>query len=185
MAPADDPKFEHDEPIEVPYPELYALFAPVLRRLKRTEGVQRALEDLRGLLKEDSSGPWSATKEARIRLAALALFEEYVAQRLGHSGAVPLEEFQKCEQMRTALRIVRTCLREMPAADMAARELLHVHLVGIGIVISKKPIDQGCFTIWAEEFLHLFPKLRQLRFKFLKRLSGSQFHQLRATFRLV
>ena len=136
MAHSDEPKFEHDEPIEVSYVELLALVQPLLRRFERTEGVQGALKRLKSLM-EDSSESWSATNEAKIRLAALPLLEEYVSQRMGRSGAVPAEEFQKCTSVQVALGILWGWLNE----DLAAAEGLEADLEKSGVQLD--PDAQG------------------------------------------
>ena len=138
MEHADDPTVEDDEYIEVPYVELLALVQPLLRRFERTGAVRDALNELKSLM-EDAPGSWSATNEAKMRLAALPLLEAYVAQRIGRSGALPLEEFQKSRNMETALGTLRTWLNE----DLAAARDIEADLETSGVQLDPEARGGG------------------------------------------
>ena len=103
------------DPDSLSYPEFLALIQPFLSRMERTDKVETALEGLK-----DALPKWTPAGDAKIRLDALQIIEEYAHGRVGRSGSLPHEEFKRASAVQASLQVLRAWLE----GDMEwAREL--------------------------------------------------------------
>ena len=92
---------------------------PLIRRLKRTESMQKALDELIRLATQGDS--WDGVRESNIRLACLRIVVAYVDEFVGLSG-----NGRNIQDVFSAQRVLRTLLFRMSNDRIAIERLTEV-----------------------------------------------------------
>jgi len=97
---------QEEERVLIRLPELFVLYEPFLRRLRVTDKVASAIEELHSLKPKS----WNSDEQARIRLACVRILEEYAEALEGESGELPMETAALYQRTRDSLAFLRDTL---------------------------------------------------------------------------
>jgi len=97
---------QEEERVLIRLPELFVLYEPFLRRLRVTDKVASAIEELHSLKPKS----WNSDEQVRIRLACVRILEEYAEALEGESGELPMETAALYQRTRDSLAFLRDTL---------------------------------------------------------------------------